>query len=164
MENKKGYFINEDQFNTIYQFVKSLKSDWIGVEYSLQVSEPNQIKTDQEMNNLRMAIAEDKKAIKNLTEKLDAARKSKYHNSIILYQAENDVKVGDTIKWEWKPSTEKHGFEGLNDEPLPEPIGEITHFSCTDYTGIQIHVKCGVKQVILTKDNTIKKLNPHQTV
>ena len=108
------------------------------------------------MNNLRMTVAEDNKAIKNLSEKLDAARKSKYHNSIILYQAENDVKVGDTVRWEWRPNTEKYGFEGLNDEPLPEPVGEITYFSCTDYTGIQVHVKCGAKQVILTKDNTIK--------
>lgn len=117
------------------------------------------MKTEQEMNNLRMTVAEDNKLIKNLSEKLTAARLNKYHNSIILYQAENDVKVGDTVRWEWKPDTEKYGFEGINDEQLPEPVGEITYFSCTDYTGIQVHVKCGAQQVILTKDNTINKIN-----
>lgn len=39
MEKNEGYFISEDQFNTIYHFVKALKSDWISVEHNLPLSE-----------------------------------------------------------------------------------------------------------------------------
>ncbi len=118
----------------------------------------NIMKTEQEMNNLRMTVAEDRKAVNNFTSKLDAARKMLYHNSVILYKAENNIDIGDTVEWVWKTDTNKYGFEGINDEPLPEPIGEIFDITCTDYTGILLHIRRGGLLTELNNKTTITKV------
>ncbi len=112
------------------------------------------MKTEQELNNLRMTVAEDNEAIKNLTEKLDAARANKYHNTIILYQAETGLNIGDTVKWEW---IAEEDYENIFDmkEPKALPIGEITQFTYSDYLGMRIHVKRDKLQVVLNAKDVL---------
>lgn len=114
------------------------------------------MKTEQEINNLRGGILALRTNVSNLTAKLDAARKQLYDDTIRLYQYESGLNVGDTISWRRDIKNGKYGFEGLDEEPIKEPIGEIQAFEYTDYTGMRLYVKRGDLHCIISAKDIIE--------
>lgn len=109
------------------------------------------MKTRQEINNIRGSVSACRNKVILLTTQLEQARRQLYDDTIRLFQYETGINIGDTVSWNWKVNNDIYGFEALTQAPFPDPIGEVVAISYTDYTGIQITVKRGNLQAILSK-------------
>ena len=115
------------------------------------------MKTEQELNNIRATVAADRLSIKKYDDYASAARLNLYHNMVILYKAENNLEVGDMVKFDWKDPL--FGPDNIF-EPIEkkEPIGKIADFKYTDYTGMQIFVDVQ-NTIVILRGNQVTKLS-----
>lgn len=111
------------------------------------------MKKEQEINNIRGAITAQRANILNLSAKLEFNRKNLYSDMVTLFKYENDLNIGDTVKWQ------QSGFldEILDTKRSIERIGKITSINYTDYTGIQVFVSTGVHEFVLA-GHQVKKV------